>query len=394
MASSDCEATSGCREPAAKRRVHVQATKSCIDISSRTGVFSLTRDMIKCFFDLSAAAAAKVLGVCLTVLKNMRRWMGIVRWPFDAVNRGLFIMSRDEIVELRLGMIARLEAGGEGMSKFQRVLPMLREAVALGVGYKAISASTVYAAPTAYAMGMVNLAGPAQVMQRPTCGTLEASTAYAFGVASRVGGPQAQVKEAAHDVKPKSAQAALAARVVAGVFKRPVAQRRVNWVSQGAMCLSDTAPDCSVMGGSGRCGPVTPLTATRGGVPEAESPAAPAVETEAVAFETELAPAVQSVESTPVTPGFCPYAYARDCATPAWVEPAYPPASHATDNIAAIWPVMQDPRRIWMQELIYRSLVPNNCGPGIRIEELLQPAPMNAAEACFVDSFFDGLCVD
>jgi hypothetical protein len=320
--------------------------------------------MIKCFFDLSAAAAAKVLGVCLTVLKNMRRWMGIVRWPFDAVNRGTFLMTREAIAQLRLGMIARLEAGGEDMIRYQRVLPMLREAVALGLGYKAITA------PTAYAVGMVSGICPAQVMPRPSCVALEASTAYAFGAACRVGEPP--VKNVSP--KPHPVGSALAARVVTGVFKMPVVKRRVNWVSHGAVCLSDLDAESEVISQSQPSEPVKKSVSDSvvGMPPPAETSENP-----------------KPVGQATSRPDFCPYDYARDCSTPAWVEPAYPPSSDITDGIAAFWPVMNDPRCIWMQELICRSLVPHQRGPSIKLDELARPAPVSAAEMHFANGFFE-----
>ena len=47
-------------------------------------------------------------------------------WPFDLVNRAMFEMTLEQIVGLRLKMIARLEAGGKELRKYQGVLLMLK----------------------------------------------------------------------------------------------------------------------------------------------------------------------------------------------------------------------------------------------------------------------------
>lgn len=290
-------------KPIPKRRAYVQATGNSIDIAARGGTYSITREMLKCFFDLSAVAAARVLGICLTVLKNMRKWMRVDRWPFDLVNKGMFEMTREQIVELRLRMIARLEAGGVEVRNYHGVLPMLKEAATLGLGFKAISAR----GPVAGSSGK-------QSKPRP--------------VGNSSGTP---------------------VRVVTA-FQRPQAKRRVNWVSQGAVYLTDDGP----------------------------------VALESAA-EKASAPAEEKEPEEPLRPLICPYAYARDCVTPAWVEPAYPPEPEVADGVAAFWPVMEDPKRIWMQELIYRSLAPNRSAPAIASEQRVPP--VSAAEMKYVSGF-------
>lgn len=318
-------------QPLPRRRVYVQATGNSIDISGQAGIFSITREMIKCFFDLSAAAAAKVFGVCLTVLKNMRRWMRLNRWPFDLVNRGTFEMTRGQIVELRLKMIAKLEAGGSELSKYQGVLPMLKEAVKLGLGYKAISAR-----------GLVVSSVEKRVKALPIRG-------------SQVGSSKPKPKP-----KPVESASAMPARVVTEVFRMPVVKRRVNWVSQGAVCLSDEK--------------------------DAKTSDAKAEDAKAEEVKTPDAKAEEKQEEPPRAP-ICPYAYVKDCITPGWVEPAYPPVSDITDGISAFWPVMDDPRRIWMQELLCRSLVPSRSAHGLGSEGVGQSEPLSAAEVHYVGGF-------
>ena len=319
-------------KPVPKRRAYVQATGNSIDVCARGGVYSITREMLKCFFDLSAVAAARVLGICLTVLKNMRRWMSVSRWPFELVNKGMFEMTREQIVGLRLRMIARLEAGGEEVRKYLGVLPMLKEAVRLGLGYKAISAR----APT-------------------VCSLKDRVKALA------VGGARAAPSATLRPVRVGSSSA-MPARVVAEVFKVPVVKRRVNWVSQGTVCLSDCQAE---------------MVAEPDIAPAAVEPAP--VDTAPVEEQPEQP---EQPEGPPRAP-ICPYAYVKDCVTPDWVEPDFPP-EYIMDEVSALWPVMNDPKRIWMQELIYRSLVPNRSAPAIALR---QPEPVSAAEMRFVRGF-------
>ena len=82
----------------------------------------------------------------------------------------------------------------------------------------------------------------------------------------------------------------------------------------------------------------------------------------------------------------CPYAYARDCATPAWPEPAYPPKSEIADGVAEFWPVMDDSLRILAQERICRSLMANRSAPAL--VAIPSPAPpVSQAELLMADGF-------
>jgi hypothetical protein len=344
-----------------KKRAFVQTSPSAsdvIDVSSQNAVYSLTRDMVRCFFDIPSIDAAKVLRVCLTVLKKMRKWVGVSRWPFTLINMGIYEMSREEIVELRRSIIARLEGGEE--TKYPGVLPLLREAEMLGLAFKAISMPTMYALEDrAKALALKETLGACRV---------------------RHGKKKTQLKAGGT----KTAAVALPARVVTGVFKKPVVRRK--WGDTTATCL--TEPD----------GPGTVASAVGGSVidtlPAAETlGTAESLKTPETAESTEAAESFEAEEILSDEPGeerpaLCPFSYAKDCSTPAWIEPAYPPASEIVDGIEAFWPVWEDPRRLWLQELVCRSLVPSRCGPGIAVADLVASAPVSAAEMRFVGGFF------
>ncbi len=72
--------------------------------------------MLWCFFDIPAVDAARALKVFLTVLKNMRRWVGLKRWSYALVNSGEFQKLQEGVVELLRSVIARLEGGCESLA--------------------------------------------------------------------------------------------------------------------------------------------------------------------------------------------------------------------------------------------------------------------------------------
>ena len=304
-----------------KKRAFVQPSRlngDSIDVTSRDAVYTLNRDMIRCFFDVPSLDAARVLRVCMTVLKRIRKWAGVPRWPFTLVNMGIYEMSREDIVRLRQSVITSLEGGGE--TSFPGVLPLLKEAEALSLVFKTISTPTMYALE-------------------------DRAKALALREASR--------GQAKLPVPPRPAESALATKVLAGVFKRPVVRKMQKWVSTAAVCLSEAGP-MSLAGED-------------------------AVKAVPVEVEEEKEP-VQII---------WPYTYARECAAPAWIEPSYPPVAEIVDGVEAFWPAMEDPRRIWMQELVCRSLQPSRCGPAITVADLVLSAPVSAAEMRFANGFLE-----
>ena len=293
------------------KRVFIQKSKTSpqdtLDITSKDAVYSLTREMVKCFFDLPSVDAARILKICLTVLKKIRTWVGVSRWPYNCIRVGEFEMSRREVVDLRKSIIQRLETGESLI--YPGVLPFLREAERLSVAFLSISSPTVYA--------------------------LEARAAS-----------MALKERMSAALKPRPVGSVMAARVVTEVFKKPVLKKRERWVSSGAMCLSDS---------------------------------------DAVVLSEKVGGAGKAAKDEEASAPICPLTFVNECSKSAWLEPMYPPTSEIVDGVDAFWPVMEDPRRIWMQELIVRSLLPSQSGPGISVADLLASEPVSAAEMQFVN---------
>ena len=288
-----------------------EAMEGSIIVTSKEVTYTLTHEMVKCFFDLPSVDAARILKICNTVLKKLRKKLGLLHWPYNRIRNGDFEMSRREIVEMRKDWIQRLEMGES--SNFPGVLPLLREAERLSMVFLSIYSPTKYA--------------------------LEARAAS-----------EALKTQLLLASKPRPVVNVMAAKVVTDVFKKPVLRQRHKWVSSGAMCLSDS---------------------------------------EAVVLSDKAPVAVEKrvVSRKIQKPTICPLAYAKECTQPAWLEPMYPPSSEIMDGIDAFWPVMDDPKRIWMQELIVRSLVPSQCGPGISVASLVESEPVSAAEMQFANGF-------
>ena len=290
--ASTTKSTPSAKPKQPKKRAFVQASltsRDTIDVRSHDVVYSLTREMVHSFFDLPSVDVARLLKVCVTVLKHIRSWAGIDCWPYRLVNNGVFELTREQIVGLRRSVIERLEGGED--AKYPGVLPLLREADVLGLAFKSISAPTEYA-----------------VEARAKALALKAA------------------RKADSDFKDRGAAAT---KVVSEVFKRPVAKRRVHWMSTGTVCLDNQEEK-----GTGKVMAALPM--------EQESP----------------------------YPPICPYSFARDCSASPWMVPAYPPVSDINDGINAFWPVMDDQRRLWTPEL-----------SGY--------APMSAAEIGFVNGILE-----
>jgi hypothetical protein len=297
-------------EPRKMNRAYIkrqETMEGTIVVTSKDVTYTMPREMVQCFFDLPAVDAGRILKVCNTVLKKLRKRLGLPHWPYNRIRQGDFKLSRCEIVEMRRAWIQRLEEGAS--SKFPGVLPLLREAETLSKVFMSICSPTKYA--------------------------LEARVAS-----------EALKTQMSLTSKPRPVGNVMAAKVVTNVFKKPVLRQREKWVSSGAMCLSDS---------------------------------------EAIVLSDKEAAVDKDVEQQPTI--ICPLTYAKECTQPAWLEPMYPPVSEIIDGVDAFWPVMDDPRRIWMQEMIVRSLVPNQCGPGISVSDLVLSEPVSAAEMQFVDGF-------
>jgi hypothetical protein len=286
----------------------METDEGVIIVTSKDITYTMPREMVKCFFDLPAVDAARILKVCNTVLKKLRKRLGVPHWPYNRIKSGEFELSRRQIVDMRKAWIRRLETGGA--SEFPGVLPLLLEAQRLSIIFLSISAPTKYALEALAASEALKAQVPLPVFSAP-----------------------------------RSVGNVMAAKVVVGVFKKPVLRRREKWVSSGAVCLSDS---------------------------------------DAVVLSDKEAAVDEDMEERPV---ICPLTYARECSQPSWLEPMYPPVLEVVDGVDALWPVMEDPKRIWMQELIVRSLVASQCGPGISVADLVGSEPVGAAEMQFVDGF-------
>lgn len=88
---------------------------------------ALNREAIACFFDLSMANAARCLGVCMTLLKRVRRWHGVRRWPRTTlVAFGFEDVDLKTVGESRRQMIEALR-GDESQQRLLQALQMAEE---------------------------------------------------------------------------------------------------------------------------------------------------------------------------------------------------------------------------------------------------------------------------
>jgi hypothetical protein len=89
-----------------------------------------------------------------------------------------------------------------------------------------------------------------------------------------------------------------------------------------------------------------------------------------------------AVEGQSKSPPFCPLSYVKDCATPSWITPEYPPVSEITDGVGAFWPVMEDPRRFLIHDLLYNRFPSRPVGPSYTAS-----APLSVADSRVADGF-------
>ena len=72
--------------------------------------YPLSREMVYCFFDVPAVEAARIMCVSLSLLKKIRAWVKVERWPCSLIHSGEFVgLTRDQIVHGRNEVIAGLE---------------------------------------------------------------------------------------------------------------------------------------------------------------------------------------------------------------------------------------------------------------------------------------------
>ena len=344
-------------KPTPTRRLHrIKDFSGAIEIRGRKAVLVILPGMIVCFFDLPLRTAARVLHVCPTLLKGLRCEAGEDVWPCRKVVLGTFRMSRDEIASVRRSFIEQLEQDRAG-GKYVSMLPVLREAEQLGLVYRSIDE------PTAY---------------------------------------MRQLRILANDKA--AAQAAGGAWAVAEVFQRPVIVQGQQWVSAG---LSDAVVKVDDPRQSFKSPPAAKADDPR---PSFESPPAAAAKaddfrqrfkshvtakaddfraalemSEPKGFRSHVAAKADASEPKGSRQPICPLAYAKECSTPSYVQACFPSPS---DAAGVFWPVpaMVDPARLWLQEAVYRSLVPTRRGPRIAVRDLVASVRLSAAEVLFADS--------
>jgi RWP-RK domain len=71
--------------------------------------YSLTREMVCCFFDIPAVEAARIMRVSLSTLKKIRSWVRLDRWPCTQIHNRRFKLTLPHIVKGRNAVICGLE---------------------------------------------------------------------------------------------------------------------------------------------------------------------------------------------------------------------------------------------------------------------------------------------
>ena len=95
----------------------------------------LRKDMLFCVYDLPSVYAAKVLKVSLTLLKKIRKWVGLLHWPCRQVYQGSFVMSKDEIVARRQYLIDFMTSRIDQTRFHYSMLPIMMNAASMAEGY-------------------------------------------------------------------------------------------------------------------------------------------------------------------------------------------------------------------------------------------------------------------
>jgi hypothetical protein len=81
--------------------------KKAFNIRVNNGeVYPLRREMVYCFFDIPAAEAARIMRVSLSLLKKIRSWVNVDRWPclqlhceeFEGLTLTQVIEGRNEVI--------------------------------------------------------------------------------------------------------------------------------------------------------------------------------------------------------------------------------------------------------------------------------------------------------
>ena len=111
-----------------KRRAYLQYLRvngmEMVQVNCETVTYIMRKDLLLCFFDLSMSDAARIMRICVTVLKKLRSWVGLDIWPCTDVIAGRFWASMEQIRETRLGVIREmldLRVSGRDLA-FMRIL--------------------------------------------------------------------------------------------------------------------------------------------------------------------------------------------------------------------------------------------------------------------------------
>ena len=87
--------------------------KKAFNVRLSTGEnYPLRRDMVYCFFDIPSVEAARIMCVSLTLLKKIRAWVKLDRWPcaqIHTINGECFGLTRAHIIQGRDDVISNLE---------------------------------------------------------------------------------------------------------------------------------------------------------------------------------------------------------------------------------------------------------------------------------------------
>lgn len=120
------------------RRAFVKKCKlglsDVIHIKTANLEYKMLKSHLTCFFDIPACDVARIMRICLTLLKRLRMWSGIQRWPYTLVNRGAYHISLEDIRKERRELIARME-GDVLCSKEAGFLMVLKAAETFSAAY-------------------------------------------------------------------------------------------------------------------------------------------------------------------------------------------------------------------------------------------------------------------
>lgn len=84
-------------------------TQEMIQVTTADLCYVVRKDLIACLFDVPTVDAARLLRVCVTLLKRIRSLCGLAVWPYAAVCSGTYRLNADDVYLLRASVIRRFK---------------------------------------------------------------------------------------------------------------------------------------------------------------------------------------------------------------------------------------------------------------------------------------------